>query len=76
MPLPTEPTHWTVTLTPAEPPAAAAPSLRARARRWALTAVALFAAYLIGTAQADGSTAAPPAPAYTAPTTVTVEPQR
>ncbi|NEC40137.1 hypothetical protein [Streptomyces rubrogriseus] len=75
MSLPTEHTHWTVTLTPAGPPAAA-PSLRARVRRWGLTAVALFAAYLIGTAQADGSTAAPPAPAYTTPAAVTVEPPR
>jgi hypothetical protein len=75
MPLPTEHTHWTVTLTPAAPPAA--PSLRARARRWGMTAVALLAAYWIGTAQADGSTAAPPAPAYTQPATVTIgEPPR
>ncbi|MEU8967030.1 hypothetical protein AB0C89_35775 [Streptomyces sp. NPDC048491] len=76
MPLPTGPTHWTVTLTPAAPPAG--PSLRTRARRWALTAVALLAAYWIGTAQADGSAAPPPAPAHTQPSTVTItgEPPR
>ncbi|GGU67386.1 hypothetical protein [Streptomyces lavendofoliae] len=74
MSLPTEPTQWTVTLAPATP--ASGPTLRARARRWGLTALALFAAYLIGTASADGSTASPPAPAYTTPTTVTVEPPR
>ncbi|WP_329405013.1 hypothetical protein [Streptomyces melanogenes] len=68
MSLPNEPTQWTVTLTPAQP-APAGPTLRARARRWGLTALALFAAYLIGTANADDSTASPPAPAYTqAPT--------
>ncbi|MDT9686393.1 hypothetical protein RND61_30625 [Streptomyces sp. TRM76323] len=68
MPLPTEPTQWTVTLAPAQP-LPAGPTLRARARRWGLTTLALFAAYLIGTANADGNTTSPPAPAYTqAPT--------
>ncbi|MFI5526867.1 hypothetical protein [Streptomyces platensis] len=64
MPLPTEPTQWTVTLTPA--PAAASQSLRARARRWGLTAIALLAAYWIGTASAAGGTPPPPPrPAHT-----------
>ncbi|MFD9007147.1 hypothetical protein ACFV0T_40540 [Streptomyces sp. NPDC059582] len=75
MSLPNEPTQWTVTLAPAAP-ASAAPFLRARARRWVLTAVALIAAYWIGTANADGTAARPPAPAYTQPATVTVEPPR
>ncbi|WP_433860265.1 hypothetical protein [Streptomyces kronopolitis] len=75
MPLPTGPTHWTVTLTPAAP-AQAGPTLRARARRWGLTALALLAAYWIGTAQADGTATRPPAPAYTIPATVTVQPGR
>ncbi|MGW3091592.1 hypothetical protein [Streptomyces sp. NPDC001108] len=75
MPLPTEPTHWTVTLTPAEPPTA--PQLRARARSWGLTAAALLAAYWIGTTHADDTTDRPPAPAYTTPetTTTTGEPR-
>ncbi|MEW2312415.1 hypothetical protein AB0918_27915 [Streptomyces sp. NPDC006864] len=74
MSLPTDPTQWTVTLAPAAP-APARLSLRARARRWALTAVALLAAYWIGTANADGSVR-PPAPAHTQPATVTEEPTR
>ncbi|MGA5220903.1 hypothetical protein ACPCAE_33205 [Streptomyces cinereoruber] len=75
MSLPNEPTQWTVTLTPAAP-APAGLTLRARARRWGLTALALLAAYWIGTANADGTAARPPAPAYTQPATVTVEPTR
>jgi hypothetical protein len=75
MSLPTEPTQWTVTLAPAQP-APAGPILKARARRWALTALALLAAYWIGTANADGHTTPPPAPAYTQPATVTVQPGR
>ncbi|MFF7954167.1 MULTISPECIES: hypothetical protein [Streptomyces] len=77
MSLPNEPTQWTVTLTPAT--TATAPvgaALRARARRWGLTALALLAAYWIGTANADGTAARPPAPAYTQPATVTVETPR
>ncbi|MFE6274471.1 hypothetical protein ACFVQ9_37455 [Streptomyces goshikiensis] len=75
MSLPNEPTQWTVTLTPAAP-AAAGLTLWARARRWALTGAALLAAYLIGTANADGTAATPPAPAYTQPATVTGGPTR
>ncbi|MEU3978302.1 hypothetical protein [Streptomyces bacillaris] len=75
MSLPTDPTQWTVTLAPAAPAPAGLP-LRARARRWALTAVALLAAYWIGTANADGTAARPPAPAHTQPATVTEEPTR
>lgn len=75
MSLPTDPTQWTVTLAPAAP-APAGLTLRARARRWALTAVALLAAYWIGTANTDGTTPRPPAPAHTQPATVTEEPTR
>ncbi|MFE1735048.1 hypothetical protein ACFW6X_33715 [Streptomyces bacillaris] len=74
MSLPTGPTHWTVTLTPAAPPSG--PTLRTRARRWALTVAALLAAYWIGIANADGTAARPPAPAHTQPATVTEEPPR
>ncbi|MFE9241772.1 hypothetical protein [Streptomyces sp. NPDC007007] len=74
MSLPTDPTQWTVTLAPAAP--VAAPTLRARARRWGLTALALLVAYGIGTANADGTGHRPPAPVHTQPATVTEEPPR
>lgn len=72
MPLPDQPTQWTVTLTPAEP--AGPPPLLAKLRRWSMTAVALLLAYWIGTANADGGAVRPPAPASTHPVTVTLQP--
>jgi len=77
MSLPTEPTQWTVTFAPAAPTPAPTPAgarLRAKARRWGLTALAVLAAYWIGTANADGTAARPPAPAYTQPAAVTIQP--
>jgi hypothetical protein len=73
--LPEQPTQWTVTLAPAAA-APAPPTLRARARRWGLTAFALLAAYWIGTANTTAVEARPPAPAYTQPATITVHPDR
>ncbi|MFH8582547.1 hypothetical protein [Streptomyces zaomyceticus] len=75
MPLPDKPTQWTVTLAPATPAAPAAAVWKAKAKRWGLTALALLAAYWLGAANPDGGTAATvPAPAYTQPVTVTVQP--
>ncbi|MCL7370430.1 hypothetical protein [Streptomyces ardesiacus] len=72
MSLPTEPTQWTVTLAPAGQTVPVGAKLRAKARRWGLTALAVLAAYWIGTARADGTAATPPAPAYTQPATATI----
>ncbi|MFD4050170.1 hypothetical protein ACFWSF_32250 [Streptomyces sp. NPDC058611] len=74
MPLPDQPTQWTVTLTPAAP--AGPPSLWAKLRRWGMTALALLAAYWIGTANADGTAARPPAPAHTQPVPTAIQPDR
>ena len=75
MSLPNEPTQWTVTLAPAAP-APAAPTLRARARRGGLAALALLCAYWLGAANDDAVPASPPAPAHTTPATLTVTPHR
>ncbi|MFB8044156.1 hypothetical protein ACFC8F_23080 [Streptomyces hydrogenans] len=75
MSLPNEPTQWTVTLAPAAP-APAAPTLRTKARRWGLTALAFLCAYWLGAASGDATPTAPPAPARTIPATITVTPHR
>ncbi|MFH9426418.1 hypothetical protein [Streptomyces sp. NPDC017529] len=68
---PAKPIRWTFTFT-LSAPALARRTLKAQARRWGLTALALLAAYWLGTANADDTTAhRPPAPA-----SATVPPSR
>lgn len=73
MPLDDKPTQWTVTLSPAPP---AGPAWSATARRWLMTALALLAAYWIGTANADGraTPTTPSRPASTQPADVSASP--
>lgn len=65
-----EPLQWTITLLPASPGRTLA-RLKAKARRWGMAALALLAAYWMGTASSDDTPDRPPAPAYTQPTTIT-----